>query len=82
MHSRPTRTRICATVRRLSVSLSVCPICRPLQQRVARLLLDARESAILIDSAAARRSAASATSVTFIAAVEGWTQTCIFWFSG
>jgi len=49
---------------------------------VARLLLDARESAILIDSAAARRSAASATSVTFIAAVEGWTQTCIFWFSG
>ena len=41
MHSRPARTRICATVRRLSVSLSVCPICRPLQQRVARLLLGA-----------------------------------------
>ena len=45
------------------VRSSVCPIYRPLQQRAAGLLLDAPWSA---------------SSVTFTAAVEGWTQICCY----
>jgi len=62
---------------------SVCPSCRPLHQRVVGLLPWARRTGDidrLLHGRPAPSSkgaaAATASSVTFTAAVEGWTQTC------
>jgi len=73
-----TLLRVYVTVRCPSVCPSVCPIYRPLQQRVAGLLLWARRTKDIHRLLHGRRSAATASSVTLSADVGSWTQTTCF----